>query len=948
MKKFCASHKCTVNDFKDIYQKYANNLGNCKATTRQQEDKIVSVLKAIRNAGVMFDPVQSKIQACIADGPSARVRVAALQAIGETTCSKVFYGKLLDVLKNRSVDSEIRIEAYLALVKCPTATFANEIKALLDDEPIYQVGSFITSHLTNIRASADPHREQLRHVLGNVRPSHRFPSDIRKYSFNREISYAIDSLGLGASVDSNVIYSQKGFLPRSGTFNLTGELFGNVFNVLDLSVRQENLEQVFEHYFGPKGDLKSNNFQELFNNALSTYNSVVEGTKKRFRRGVARDEVDGFKNGLTYQNEVFSDVEFDLSVKLFGTEMYFLSLASEVPSSPKEFVNALFKALDKNIKDAKNFNKIYENHVLFLDADLVYPSGIGLPLKLGVQGAAAARIELGSQTDVKQWKKSPQFGVKVIPSFNIDISGTFIVDAQSIQAGLKLEGNLHSSTGHTLDFKLSEDRKRFDLKVGFPFKNQEIVSFKTNALFVVYDVAQGDVVIPVVAEGTKTKMHFSDCFDQFFPLIGVNVCPSYDINMGEGPNTLSFPFAGPNYVSLKLELEKEFTLNGEYDDSKPNHKLMTYTFDTPGSTEKRQTKLELEAGYNADYFVRIALTNPRKTASVEAGLKRNDKEFALYAKALNDGSEYLAQFGFDVKGNEARSEYTPVIILKTPKDGQNDVGGYKIDGKIIVEKKDGNVKFTFNNVKLTTPANTPYIINGFVSQTGKKVDYDVTFLEDTGDKRKASMTGAFEYQDKEKFLIDVASYNDFVDQFNGKLKYEYNRKEGSLLSNDFLVIYGKDLQSSKNKFHLYQRAAYSKDDKDNLNSLDSEFKLDVPIAPLLIIFKHSYKPNVATFNFDFQTDPHKLNVYSNNKYNTKTKGDYDIELGASINKHNAKLLASRVVGDKVSDIKYDLTTSFGFDFGLNGKFGNSASVDSLFADFEAKTTLPNKKDLAYM
>ncbi|XP_063705361.1 apolipophorins isoform X2 [Culicoides brevitarsis] len=947
VKKFCESHTCTDKDLKDIFQKYANNLGSCKATSRQQEDKFVAVLKAVRNTGVMFEPVQSKLLTCIADGPSARVRVAALQAIGATTCSKVFYGKLLELLKNRSLDSEVRIEAYLALVKCPTSTLANEVKALLDDEPIYQVGSFISSHLMNIRASADPHREQLRRVLGNVRPSQRFPSDVRKYSFNRELSYAVDSLGLGASVDSNVIYSQKGFLPRSGTFNLTGELFGNVFNVFDVNVRQENLEQVFEHFFGPKGELKSSNFQELFNNALTTYNSVLEGTKKRFRRGVARDEVDGFKNGLTYQNEVFSDVELDLSVKLFGTEMYFLSLANEVPSSPKEFVNALFKALDKNIKDAKNFNKVYENHVLFLDVDLVYPSGVGLPLKLGLQGAAAARVEMGVATDVKQWKKAPKFSVTFVPSFNVDVSGTFVVDAQTLQAGLKLEGNLHSSTGSTLDFALSEDKKTFDLKVSFPFKNQELVSFKTNALFVVHDVQHGDVAIPVTAESTKNRMHFSDCFDQFFPLIGINVCPSYDLNIGDGPNTLSFPFAGPNYVALKLELEKEFTLKGQYDDSKPKQKLMTYTFDTPGSAEKRETKLELEVGYNVDYFVRVALTNPRKSASAEAGLKRNNKEFALYAKAKNDFNEYLAQFGFDVKGNEARAEYTPVIIFKTPKDGSNDVNGYKVDGKIVVEQKDGNVKFTFNNVKLTTPTNTPYVINGFVDQTGQKVTYDVNVVEDTGAKRKASLTGAFEYQHKEKFLLDVASTNDFVEVFNGQVKYELNRKEGSLLSNDFLVVYGKDYKTSKNKVHLYQYAAYTKDGTKKLTTLDSEFKLDVPVVPFLFAFKHSFKPNFANFNLDFQTDPHKLNVYSNNKYNMKTKGDFDVELGGSFNKHNAKFTGSRVVGEKLSDVKYDFVSSCGFNFGLNGKFGKSASLDNLHADFEAKATLPNKKDTPY-
>lgn len=44
----------------------------------------------------------------------------------------------MDLMKNRQLDSEIRIKAYLAVIECPCAHSANEIKTLLETEPVHQ------------------------------------------------------------------------------------------------------------------------------------------------------------------------------------------------------------------------------------------------------------------------------------------------------------------------------------------------------------------------------------------------------------------------------------------------------------------------------------------------------------------------------------------------------------------------------------------------------------------------------------------------------------------------------------------------------------------------------------------------------------------------------------------------------------------------------------------
>lgn len=107
--------------------------------------------------------------------------------------------------------------------------------------------------MKNIRASANPDKELAKQQLGLIGLPSRFPFDLRKYSFNGEFSFAADSFGVANAIESNIIYSQDSFLPRSTSLNLTTELFGHSFNFLEIATRQENLDRLFEHYLGPKG-----------------------------------------------------------------------------------------------------------------------------------------------------------------------------------------------------------------------------------------------------------------------------------------------------------------------------------------------------------------------------------------------------------------------------------------------------------------------------------------------------------------------------------------------------------------------------------------------------------------------------------------------------------------------------------------------------------------------
>lgn len=248
-------------DLVKLFDKLAEKLGSCKSEKRQQEDAIVAILKGLRGAKGVSGSLLDKLIKCSSEG-SGRVRAAAIQAFTSASCDSKIQSAALNLLKNRKDDSEFRIEAYLALIDCSTPQIAGEVAKLLEDEPVYQVGSFIVSHLSYLRSSTDLYRENARKNFADIYASKKFPRDIRKFSFNHEFSYEFGSLGLGGSIDNNVIYSQNSFIPRSIRSNLTGELFGTSFNIFELSGRQENFDLVLERYFGPKGYFNTLNKQE--------------------------------------------------------------------------------------------------------------------------------------------------------------------------------------------------------------------------------------------------------------------------------------------------------------------------------------------------------------------------------------------------------------------------------------------------------------------------------------------------------------------------------------------------------------------------------------------------------------------------------------------------------------------------------------------------------------
>lgn len=126
---------------------------------------------------------------------------------------------------------------------------------LLETEPINQVGSFIWTHLTNLKETSSPHKQAIRAILENEELKKTFDLDKRKFSRNIEMSLFSEMLNMGGSVESNIIFSEQSYIPRSAMVNLTAELFGQSINFFELGGRLQGMEELLERFFGPGGEV---------------------------------------------------------------------------------------------------------------------------------------------------------------------------------------------------------------------------------------------------------------------------------------------------------------------------------------------------------------------------------------------------------------------------------------------------------------------------------------------------------------------------------------------------------------------------------------------------------------------------------------------------------------------------------------------------------------------
>lgn len=228
------------------------------ARSRSARERVVLMLKGIRNVGVITSPLlgQLVLELALAGDIPVEFRLQAIYAHTRLDCRRT-RDAFARLYEDADENAEVRIAAYQQIMRCPSKHSVKRIKHVLQTEAVNQVGSYVWSSLHNLAKSASPLNVEVQSLLVDEELNARFKLDIRKFSRNFEQSLFFDQYNVGTRFDADLIFGTESFMPRTVGFNITADLFGESVNLFEITTRMEGMEKLAEKTFGPKGPLNS-------------------------------------------------------------------------------------------------------------------------------------------------------------------------------------------------------------------------------------------------------------------------------------------------------------------------------------------------------------------------------------------------------------------------------------------------------------------------------------------------------------------------------------------------------------------------------------------------------------------------------------------------------------------------------------------------------------------
>ena len=265
---------------------------NCYAQSQEEELTVLGALKALKNIGPLVDTVSPSASTLIAacynkeTKNSIEVRIASIEAASVISCSSnIDKDKLLEgiqtILANDEEDFELRITAYKALISSPTTNTIVAVQTLLRSETINQVGSYIWSHLTSMKdiENSSPTKRYLKRLTEDPQLQNKWKTEsIRSSRYFENYHNLSDSLDASFKADGSIIFSEDSYLPRSGSLNLSVNIFGENMNIFEIGARIQGLEPIIEDLFSPQGQFKEEALYKMMRSFRGIHEADV--TKK--------------------------------------------------------------------------------------------------------------------------------------------------------------------------------------------------------------------------------------------------------------------------------------------------------------------------------------------------------------------------------------------------------------------------------------------------------------------------------------------------------------------------------------------------------------------------------------------------------------------------------------------------------------------------------------------
>ncbi|XP_045611543.2 vitellogenin [Procambarus clarkii] len=629
----------------------------CSPSDDEETEKAaLTTLKALGNMGIMTQEVARSVFRCMeTEGVKNNIRVAAAQAFRQTKCHRQSTEQLVNFAVDPAKETEVRIASYLVAVRCAKQNDFEKIVAKISKEQNTQVRGFIFSHILNLQQSDAPEKANLRYLLENIVVPRNFDKDIRKYSRNIDVSYFSSSLGAGAGVESNIIYSPGSFVPRSIDFNLTAALAGISMNLGEVGARFEGFEPAIEEVFGPEGYLQKTNYGQLLNDVSQFVGEKGKNILEHWHKGSRERRSINPSILSSLFKKLYSDesrvTKADIFARFMGQEISFASLAGDLKDASVDKIgNYIAPYFHDFLIQIENLD-INSARTAQMNFDYSFPTIQGTPLNLKMVGTAVIGLKMEGNLNLIEIGHDMRDGektLKIIPSLSIQLDGFVGYDAYLGKHGLKKNTTISTSNGLSLSVK-TNSKNELEIQWDLPEK-MEVINVKSETYLMMSERGRPETkVIPQSMRDTRIRTH--SCINSLEPALGLKFC--YELDIPDVFRSNSLPLGAPAIAKIYAEKEE------------PSMKGYRMTI---GAQDKRGAKM---------LIVKVAISGSTRLKEAEATLshtKEGDSSVLsarLKSNAATSGVWLNIINGHEHKGVQAHFKH---------KSDQNDISrGIKID-----------------------------------------------------------------------------------------------------------------------------------------------------------------------------------------------------------------------------------------------------------------------------
>lgn len=403
--------------------------------------------------------------------------------------------------------------------------------------------SFVWTHLTNLKETSSQWRREIFHILQEYKLPENITTDARFYSRNYENSVFNENLDVGATLDSNVIFSTQSYLPRSATLNLTLDLFGEMINVFEVGTRLEGFEDLIEDLFSKTGIFPEESLRAMLKNLRneSSNNEITSDIK---------DHSDKFKAQKSFLEK---PPRGSMYTRMFGHELYLKQFygLNELLEGNK-LIDNQFYFNTKNLFNGKDID--YTNSVMFLDSNYIIPTAIGLPLTININGITTVSLKLKAEADLNELLKTKNGNIvfQLNPSAAVQIIGTMTIDAKVTSSGIKSISKLNTNT--YMDTNIIIENGMVDTYINLPKEQMEIFEVSSNLFLIHHDRLDEIKGIEENIEDWDTCIE-----DRTTTISGLRLCSQLMLrNASQQQLAPSFPLTGSFKYALLLQKSDTF------------------------------------------------------------------------------------------------------------------------------------------------------------------------------------------------------------------------------------------------------------------------------------------------------------------------------------------------------------------------------------------------------